>query len=169
MNTTPKKKLRVGDTAPQFVAHTQDGQPFALSQQINQTVVLYFYPKDDTPGCTQEGKDFTALLPQFAQSNAVVVGVSADSVASHAKFCQKYNFTVTLLADESRDALIEPYGVWIEKTMYGKKFMGIDRATFVIDSAKVIRHIWNNVRVAGHADAVLKAVQAIAAEAAPAA
>jgi peroxiredoxin Q/BCP len=125
-------------------------------------VVVYFYPKDDTSGCTAEAKDFTCIADEFRQAGAEVVGISPDSPASHRKFQEKYELGVRLLSDEARSAA-EAYGVWVEKSMYGRKYMGVERATFLIDKAGKIARSWPKVKVPGHAEAVLEAVRALKA------
>jgi peroxiredoxin Q/BCP len=122
--------------------------------------VLYFYPKDDTPGCTTEAIDFTAMKAKFKAAGAEVIGVSPDSVASHEKFCKKHELEIILLADESKE-MLEAYDVWKEKSMYGKTYMGVERTTVLIDGAGKIARIWPKVKVAGHAEEVLKAAQDI--------
>ena len=122
--------------------------------------MLYFYPKDDTPGCTKEAIAFTANAAKFDKAGAVIVGVSKDSVAKHEKFKKKHDLSVTLGADEDGE-VCEAYGVWVEKSMYGRKYMGIERSTFVIDGKGVIREAWRKVKVPGHAEDVLKAVEAL--------
>jgi peroxiredoxin Q/BCP len=149
--------LKVGDVAPDFSVLNQQGKTVTLSQFKGKKVVLYFYPKDDTPGCTTEAIGFTKLGSQFAANNTVVLGVSKDSVDSHAQFCQKYDLTVDLLSDNDM-AIINPYGIWQEKTNYGKSYMGIARSTYLIDENGLIKHVWKNVKTADHAEAVLKVV-----------
>lgn len=149
--------IDVGSKAPAFDLETDTGR-VSLEALKGKTVVLYFYPKDDTPGCTNEGKDFSALLPRFEQAGAVVIGASKDSVKAHARFRTKHDLKVELASDpEGRT--IEAYGSWVEKSLYGRQYMGIDRSTFVIDGSGVLRALWRKVKVAGHAEAVLKAVQ----------
>jgi len=123
-------------------------------------VVLYFYPKDDTPGCTLEAQDFTARLADFSAAGATVIGVSKDSVKAHDKFCKKHGLGVVLVSDEDGHTC-EDYGVWLEKSMYGKTYMGIERTTVLIDAAGRVARVWNKVSVKGHADEVLAAVQAL--------
>jgi peroxiredoxin Q/BCP len=144
--------------APAFTVTGHHGNPVSLADFAGKTLVLYFYPKDDTSGCTTEAKDFTALSNEFAAAGATVLGISKDSVASHCKFIAKYDLSVTLLSDEE-GSMCEAYGVWVEKSMYGKTYMGIERATFLIDGAGVIQRIWRKVSVKDHAAEVLKAVQ----------
>ncbi|MFZ4688869.1 MAG: peroxiredoxin [Polymorphobacter sp.] len=147
-----------GSAAPDFTMAGDTG-PISLSDFAGRKLVLYFYPKDDTPGCTTEGKDFSALLADFAATDTHVVGVSRDSVAAHGKFRAKHGLTVGLGADEG--AVTDAYGVWVEKSMYGKKYMGIERATFLIGRDGTVAQVWNKVKVAGHAAAVLAAAQAL--------
>jgi peroxiredoxin Q/BCP len=152
-------QLKAGDPAPDFEM-PGDGGPIALRALKGRTVVLYFYPKDDTSGCTTEAQGFTAAGAQFAAANTVVVGVSKDSVARHEKFRAKYDLTPLLGSDES-GAVVERYGVWVEKSMYGRKYMGIDRSTFLIDPAGVIQQIWRKVKVPGHVNEVLEAARTL--------
>ncbi|MET0545208.1 MAG: peroxiredoxin [Caulobacterales bacterium] len=148
----------IGKPAPAFKLPTAEGENVALSKLKGRAVVLYFYPRDDTPGCTAEAKDFSGLSRQFEKAGATVIGVSKDSLKAHEKFRDKHDLKVTLASDES-GATVEGYGVWVEKNMYGKKSMGIERATFLIDSKGVVRQIWRKVKVPGHAEEVLKAVK----------
>lgn len=150
--------LNQGDAAPDFTLPRDGGATVTLSALAPQEVVLYFYPKDDTPGCTTEALDFTRLAPDFAAAGAVVVGVSKDSVKAHDKFCRKHGLGVILASDEEGDTC-ERYGVWVEKSMYGKTYMGIERTTFLIDGAGRIARIWSKVKVQGHAEEVLAAVR----------
>ncbi len=153
--------LEAGQQAPQFTCPNQDGDDVSLSQFAGEkNVILYFYPKDDTPGCTTEALDFTALINEFDAADAVVLGVSKDSVAKHQKFIAKRDLKVQLLSDESGE-LCESYGVWGLKKFMGREFMGINRTTFVIDKTGVIREVFPKVKVKGHADAVLEAVKAL--------
>lgn len=151
---------KIGDLAPDFTLPDGQGQPVTLSALRPRKVVLYFYPKDDTPGCTLEAQDFTALLPAFAAAGATVLGLSKDSVMDHAKFCRKYGLQVPLLSDEDGQTC-EDYGVWGEKQMFGRKFMGIERSTFLIGPDGRIAALWQPVTVEGHAAAVLAAVKAL--------
>jgi len=153
-------ELAIGDTAPDFSVPTDGGGQISLSDLKGKIVVLYFYPKDDTPGCTNEAVAFTALRSDFDTANAVIIGASKDSVQKHDKFKAKHDLNVTLAADED-GSLVESYGVWVEKNMYGRKYMGIERATFVINQKGQIAHIWRKVRVKGHVEAVLQTVQAL--------
>jgi thioredoxin-dependent peroxiredoxin len=149
-----------GKTAPDFELPDAAGESVRLSRLKGKPVVVYFYPKDDTPGCTTEGKDFSCLADEFNKAGAEVLGISPDSPQSHRKFQDKHDLTVRLLSDEERKAA-EAYGVWVEKSMYGRKFMGIERSTFLIDGAGKVAQSWRKVRVAGHADDVLEAVRAL--------
>jgi len=153
--TTPVEQ---GQTAPDFVLPADDGDQFSLAAQRGKTVVLYFYPKDDTSGCTKEAIGFSERLPEFTDAGAMVVGVSRDDTASHRKFRDKHDLRVTLLSDVD-GSVCEAYGVWVEKSMYGRKYMGIDRSTFLIDGDGVIRRAWRKVKVPGHVDEVLEAVK----------
>lgn len=152
--------ISVGDKAPGFTMATDDGGSIALAKLRGKIVVLYFYPKDDTPGCTKEACGFRDNFPKFTRSDAVVIGVSKDSVARHDKFKKKYELPFTLASDED-GAVCEAYGVWVEKSLYGRKYMGIERATFLIDGKGIVRHIWRKVKVPGHAEEVLAAVKAL--------
>lgn len=149
-----------GEMAPDFTLPADDGSKVRLSKLRGRPVVLYFYPKDDTSGCTQEAKDFSCLADQFAAANAHVIGVSPDSAASHGKFKKKHDLALQLLADETK-MVAEAYGVWVEKSMYGRKYMGVDRSTFLIDTSGRIAKSWRKVKVTGHAEAVLAAVEAL--------
>lgn len=146
-----------GATAPDFSLPRNGGETVTLSALRGNWIVLYFYPRDDTPGCTTEGQDFTALKDDFAARSAVILGVSRDSVASHEKFCAKRDIGVALLSDAD-GAVCEAYGVWVEKSMYGKKSMGVERATFLIDPEGAVSRVWRKVRAAGHAAKVLEAI-----------
>lgn len=153
------KTLKPGDPAPPFDLPTAGGGSVSLADLKGRRVVLYFYPKDDTPGCTQEALSFTEKAKAFASAKAVVVGVSRDSVAKHEKFSAKHSLNLVLASDED-GAVCEAYGVWTEKTLYGRKFMGIERSTFLIDEKGKLAHIWRKVRVPGHVEEVLKEVKA---------
>ncbi len=152
--------LDPGMTAPDFSLPGNGGETINLSDYRGKKVVLYFYPKDDTPGCTTEAKDFTALADEFAAAGAVVIGMSKDTAKKHDKFIDKYELKVQLASDEE-GKVIEDYGVWVEKSMYGRTYMGIERATFLIDEKGLIREVWHKVKVKGHAQAVLDAVKAL--------
>ena len=152
--------VELGKKAPAFTMPTDGGGSIALKDLKGQKVVLYFYPKDDTPGCTKEACGFRDALPDFSKIDAVVVGVSKDSVAKHDKFKAKYELPFTLASDED-GTVCEAYGTWIEKSMYGRKYMGIDRATFLIDENGVLRGEWRKVKVKGHVEEVLETAQAL--------
>lgn len=152
--------LAIGDNAPDFSLPANGGVTLSLEALKGKNVVLYFYPKDDTPGCTTEAKDFTAMASDFAATDTAIVGVSKDTVTKHDKFIAKHDLKVDLVSDEEGN-MIEDYGVWVEKNMYGRKYMGIERATYLIDGEGVIRQIWRKVRVKGHAEAVLEATKAL--------
>ncbi len=149
-----------GQTAPDFTLPRDGGATLTLSALRPGKVVLYFYPKDDTPGCTLEAQDFTARLADFTAAGATVIGVSKDSVKAHDKFCKKHGLGIILVSDETGHTS-EDYGVWLEKSMYGKTYMGIERTTVLIDGAGQVARVWNKVSVKGHADEVLAAVQAL--------
>ena len=148
------KLLKPGDPAPPFDLPTAGGGRVSLADLKGKRVVLYFYPKDDTPGCTTEALNFTEKSRQFAARKAAVVGVSRDSVAKHEKFAAKHGLTVTLASDED-GAVCEKYGVWVEKTLYGRSYMGVERATFLIDAKGRLQRIWRSVKVKGHVEEVL--------------
>lgn len=150
--------LNIGDSAPNFEMATDGEGVIKLSDLKGQNVILYFYPKDDTPGCTKEACAFQENLPHFKTNDAVVIGVSKDKPSKHDKFKEKYNLDFTLGSDED-GKVCEAYGVWVEKSMYGKKYMGIERATYLIDTEGKIAQIWRKVKVPGHAEAVLAALQ----------
>lgn len=150
-----------GKKAPVFSLESGSGATLKLSQFKGKIVVLYFYPKDNTSGCTMEAKEFRDLRKAFSDQGAVVLGVSPDSAASHCKFADKYELGFELLAD-TEHAVAEKFGVWAEKSMYGKKYMGIVRSTFLIDTAGKIRRVWSKVKPAGHAAEVLDAVRELA-------
>jgi len=154
----PVKKIAVGKSAPAFHLPSTDGTEFKLKEALGSNLVVYFYPKDNTPGCTQEGADFAALGSAFKKTRTTIVGISGDSPASHEKFKAKMKFPFELLADEDR-AVCKLYDVIREKNLYGRKFMGIERSTFLIDAKGVLRHEWRKVKVKGHADEVLTAAQ----------
>jgi peroxiredoxin Q/BCP len=155
--------LAEGMKAPAFHnLPANGGKSLSLSDYAGKYLVLYFYPKDDTPGCTVEALDFTALRGEFSALNAVVVGVSKDSAKSHDKFCEKHQLGVDLLSDAD-GSLCEAYGTWVEKSMYGKKYMGIDRASFLIGPDGVVKAIWRKVKHVGHAAEVLAVLKKLAA------
>lgn len=149
-----------GDKAPDFELETDDGGKLRLSRLKGKPVVLYFYPKDDTSGCTAEAKDFTCLAANFRKAGAEIIGVSPDSVERHRKFRKKYDLGIRLAADTDK-AVAMAYGVWTEKSMWGRLFMGVERSTFLIDAKGRIARSWRKVRVPGHAEAVLDAVRGL--------
>lgn len=151
--------LTQGQTAPDFTLPRDGGGEITLSEQQG-AVVLYFYPKDDTPGCTTEALDFTAALADFAAAGVTVIGVSKDTAQKHEKFVKKHGLGIALVSD-AEGQTCEDYGVWGEKSMYGKTYMGIERATYLIDSERKISQIWRKVSVKGHVDAVLAAARAL--------
>jgi len=150
--------LSVGDMAPEFSLPGDSSSTVSLSSFRGKKVVLYFYPKDDTSGCTKEAIEFNGLKAEFAKANTVIVGMSPDSPKSHDKFKAKYDLTFPIAADENKTAL-EAYGVWVEKSMYGRKYMGVERTTVLIGTDGRILAIWPKVKVDGHAAEVLKAAQ----------
>lgn len=145
--------LKVGTKAPAFTLENQDGARVKLADFAGKWLVLYFYPKDNTSGCTTEAIDFTGALKDFEKKKAAVVGVSPDSVKSHQNFCRKHNLGVMLLSDPDKK-MLEKYGVWQEKSMYGRRYMGVARTTVLIDPDGKVRHIWEKVKVKGHVDEV---------------
>lgn len=151
-----------GKKAPDFSLPDDTGAKVQLTKLKGRPVVVYFYPKDDTSGCTLEAKDFTGLADAFAAEGAELIGISPDSPASHKKFKSKHELSVRLLADEQKD-VANAYGVWVEKSMYGRKYMGIERSTFLIDKTSKLVKSWRKVRVPGHAEDVLEAVRALKA------
>lgn len=153
-------KLMEGCSVPDFDLPADNGARVSLEALKGRKAVIYFYPKDDTSGCTREAIDFTRLLGAFRAADTEVVGISADSTAKHEKFKAKHDLGVTLASDESRE-VIEAFGVWVEKSMYGKKYMGIDRSTFLVDREGRIARAWRKVKVPGHADEVLEAARAL--------
>ena len=154
------KAIEAGTPAPDFTMPTDGGGSVTLSALKGKPVVLYFYPKDDTSGCTSEACGFRDQFPNFGGLDAVVIGVSKDSVASHDKFKAKYELPF-ILASDKETQVAETYGVWVEKSMYGRKYMGLERATFLIDKDGIVRNVWRKVKVTGHVDAVLKALKAL--------
>ncbi|UXN60397.1 peroxiredoxin [Phyllobacterium zundukense] len=152
--------LDIGSTPPDFTLPRDGGGTITLSGLRGKPVILYFYPKDDTSGCTQEAIEFSGLRPQFEKLGAKVIGMSPDPVKKHDKFKTKHDLKVDLVADEDK-AIIEAYGLWVEKSMYGRKYMGVERTTYLIDSAGKIAKIWNKVKVPGHAAEVLEATKAL--------
>jgi thioredoxin-dependent peroxiredoxin len=152
--------LNDGDKAPDFTLPSDSGETIKLSKLKGRPVVVYFYPKDDTPGCTTQAKDFSCLVSSFAEAGADIVAISPDSATSHQKFKAKHELTIKLAADDDK-AAAEAYGVWVEKSMYGKKYMGVERTTFLVDKTGKIAKIWRKVKVPGHAEEVLAAVKVL--------
>jgi peroxiredoxin Q/BCP len=165
----PKKKAapkpaamkgpKVGDKAPDFTLPTDGTGTITLSALRGRPVVLYFYPRDDTPGCTMEACGFNDNLPNFSGLNAEIIGISKDNEASHARFRDKFGLKFKLAAD-TETKVAKAYGVWVEKSLYGRKYMGMDRATYLIDKDGTVRGVWRSVKVPGHVDAVLAALRA---------
>lgn len=153
------EKLIIGKPAPDFSLPIDGGGTFTLSSLKGRKVVLYFYPKDDTPGCTKEAMDFNRLKGEFAKAGADIIGLSPDNVASHGKFRKKHGLDFPLASDEEKTTL-EAYGVWVEKSMYGRKYMGVERTTVLVGADGLIKQIWPKVKVPGHADEVLAAAKA---------
>jgi peroxiredoxin Q/BCP len=156
-------QVQDGDKAPDFELPTESGETLKLSKLVKaagKPVVVYFYPKDDTSGCTAEAKDFTRLAADFRKAGVEVIGISPDSAESHQKFARKYDLKVRLAADADK-AVANAYGVWVEKSMYGRKYMGVERSTFLIDAKGKIARSWRKVKVPGHAEAVLAAAKAL--------
>ncbi len=150
--------LKIGDKAPNFSVEGDGGTSVSLDDYKGKAVVLYFYPKDDTPGCTKEAIGFTELKAQFEAHNCAIIGVSKDTAAKHDKFIAKHDLKIRLGADTDGD-IVEKYGVWVEKSMYGKTYMGIERSTYLLGEDHTIRQIWRKVRVKGHVEVVLDAVK----------
>jgi len=149
--------IKEGDKAINFNMPIDEESNITMETYTGKNIVLYFYPKDDTPGCTKEAIDFTAHLEEFTKNDTVIIGVSADSIKQHQKFSEKHDLNVILASDEDKKTC-EDYGVWVEKSMYGKKYMGINRATFLIDKDRIVRKIWDKVSVPGHVEDVLENV-----------
>jgi thioredoxin-dependent peroxiredoxin len=150
--------LTIGQDAPDFLLPTDDDETVTPLGLKGKSIILYFYPKDDTSGCTTQAIAFSGLIEEFEAANAIVIGVSKDKISSHKKFRTKHDLKIKLASDFETQ-VAELYGVWVEKSMYGRKYMGLERATFLIDPAGKIAHIWRKVKVAGHAEDVLKVVQ----------
>lgn len=152
--------VALGEEAPDFALPGAGGETLTLSAMKGRKVVLYFYPKDDTSGCTLEAQGFNGLADAFAAADTAIVGVSPDSVKSHDKFRAKYGLTFPLASDENK-AMLEAYGVWVQKSMYGKTYMGVERTTLLIDREGRVAEVWPKVKVPGHAEAVLEAARAL--------
>jgi len=156
-------ELDVGDKAPDFCLPDKDGEVLCLKELEGEHVVLYFYPRDGTPGCTRQAKELSAMLPEFEKRGAIVVGVNPDSQESHRKFAEKNGLTVRLLSDED-NSVVESYGVWKMKKMYGKEFLGVVRSTFMIGPDGIIKAVWPKVKVPGHVEEVLAKLDEIREE-----
>ena len=152
--------INEGDPVPNVKLATDDGKQVALTALKGRPVVLYFYPRDDTPGCATEAKDFSCMIGEFNKAGADVIGISPDNEKSHKKFREKHALEVKLASDEDK-SIAEAFGSWVEKSMYGKKYMGVDRSTFLIDTSGKVAKAWRKVKVTGHADEVLAALKAL--------
>jgi len=159
-NDSKGTDINIGDNAPDFSLPSDHGQTVTLNATHGQKIVLFFYPKDNTPGCTSEALAFSDNLAAFEAEGAKVIGLSPDSPANHDKFIKKHNLAVRLASDEAKTTL-QAYGVWVEKSMYGKRYWGVERSTFLIDADGKIAQIWRKVKVPGHVEAVLEAVKAL--------
>jgi len=153
-------KAKLGEKVPDFTAAATNEAEFSLNASIGKNIVIYFYPKDSTPGCTKEGEDFRDQFEAFSSNNALIIGVSRDSVKSHEKFICKYNFPFDLIADED-ETVCQIFDVIKEKNMYGRKYMGIERSTFLIDTNGILINEWRKVKVKGHVEEVLGALKNI--------
>ena len=151
----------VGDAIPDIVLERSDGAPVRVSDFLGRKLVLFFYPKDDTPGCTTENKDFSALAPAFAKAGVALLGVSKDPPKKHLKFIEKHGLTVPLASDAETDGLSDALGIWAEKQNYGRTYMGMVRTTYLIDAEGKIARVWDKVKVKGHAEEVLAAAKAL--------
>lgn len=152
--------LDAGNKAPAVTLPVSGGGELALSKLKGKPVVVYFYPKDNTSGCTKEAQDFQAAMPTFRKAGVEVIGISKDTVASHERFAARYGLSFPLMSDTEGKAC-EAFGTWVEKSLYGRKYMGVERATFLVDAKGVVRNVWRKVKVPGHVDAVLAAVKAL--------
>ncbi len=150
-------QLNIGDIAPDFSLPKDGGGEICLNELKGRKVVLYFYPKDDTSGCTNQAQQFSQKIDDFANLNTKIIGISKDNIKSHDKFKAKYDLKIDLLSDEELKTAND-YGTWVEKSMYGRKYMGMDRATFLIDENGIIQKIWRKVKIPGHIDEVLKSI-----------
>ncbi|MEM9635216.1 MAG: thioredoxin-dependent thiol peroxidase [Pseudomonadota bacterium] len=153
-------ELAIGDKAPEFDLESDGGKRISLGELQGKPVVVYFYPKDNTPGCTKEAIAFSELIGEFEKLGVTIVGLSPDTAKKHDNFIAKHNLAVRLGADTEKQTA-EAYGVWVEKSMYGKKYMGVERSTFLVDANGKIAQIWHKVKVPGHAEAVLEAAKAL--------
>ena len=154
--------IKMGGAAPDFTLASDGGGTLSLIEMKGKIAVLFFYPKDDTTGCTLEAKDFSDRVPEFAKIGAAVVGISPDSVKSHGRFKAKHGITVTLLSDETKE-MLQTYGLWVEKSMYGRKYMGVERTTLLLDASGNVAQVWEKVKVPGHAQEVLEAARRLKA------
>jgi len=157
------KELQIGDRAPDFTLKNQSEEDVSLSEYAGSWLVLYFYPKDNTSGCTLEAKEFTCLVDDFSDLNAMVIGVSKDSIKSHNNFIEKHDLDIELLSDPEHEVM-EKYGVWQMKKLYGREFMGVVRSTFLISPEREIAHVWYKVKAKGHAEKVLETLKELQAE-----
>ena len=151
----------IGDKVPDIALETPEGAVLRPSDLLGRKLVLFFYPKDDTPGCTTENKDFTALAPQFEKAGIALLGISKDPPARHGKFIAKHALKAPLASDPVENGLADALGIWVEKNMYGRKYMGMERTTYLVDAQGCIARVWRKVKVKGHAEEVLKAAQAL--------
>ena len=161
MSERPLTRPDIGDSIPAITLETPEGSKLSTADFAGQPLVLFFYPKDNTPGCTTEAKDFSDLSADFASSGVAVLGISKDSPASHLKFIAKHGLTVPLATDPETGGLADALGIWVEKNMYGRTYMGMERTTYLIGKDGKIAQIWRKVKVKGHAAAVLEAAQAL--------
>ena len=155
------KRADVGDAMPDVALTGTDGAPVRISDFRGRPLVVFFYPKDDTPGCTTENKDFSALAPEFAHAGVALLGVSKDPPARHAKFAAKYGLIAPLASDAAENGLSDSLGIWLEKSMYGRTYMGMERTTYLVDADGRIARVWRKVKVKGHAAEVLEAAKAL--------
>lgn len=155
------ERLGVGDAFPDIAMTAPDGAPVKVSDFAGKKLVVFFYPKDDTPGCTTENKDFSALYTEFTAADVAVLGVSKDPPKKHVKFAEKHGLTVPLASDSEEAGVSDALGIWTEKSMYGRTYMGMERTTYLVDQAGRIAHIWNKVKVKGHADEVFAAAKGL--------
>lgn len=164
---TAAARTEVGDTLPDVPLVAADGSALRLADWRGKPFVLFFYPKDDTPGCTTENKDFSALADQFARAGVALLGVSKDPPAKHAKFAAKHGLSAPLASDAETDGLAEALGIWVEKSLYGRQYMGMERTTFLVDANGKVAQVWRKVKVKDHAAQVLAAAQAMTDKPAP--
>ena len=160
MSKQAPKQADVGEAMPEVAMIGADGQPLWISDFRGKPLVAFFYPKDDTPGCTTENKDFSALAPEFVKAGVALLGVSKDPPAKHAKFTAKHGLAAPLASDAEADGLADALGIWVEKSLYGRTYMGMERTTYLVDAAGRIARVWRKVKVKGHAAEVLEAARA---------